>query len=161
MLIDEGSLVTPDGVHDLGVLGAVGPGVPAGLVSRDGGPESEGPIENLGVGLGCGATPAACSTEAAVSFDGFSSFGGDWDLCGVMTSGAWCRMAGTACGTFPSRECVAAGVRGGECTAECGGDGFGDASTEPAGRCLLLGVPVPDGTLEAGCEPGRDTGSNT
>lgn len=65
-------------------------------------------------------------------------------------------MAGTA---LPSREWVAAGVSGGECTVEVGGDGRGDASTEPAGRCFRLGVVVPDGTRDTGCEPGNDTGS--
>lgn len=48
---------------------------------------------------------------------------------------------------MPSLDCDAAGVSGGECMAEAVGDGLGDASTEPAGICLLLGVFVPDGTF--------------
>jgi len=64
-----------------------------------------------------------------------------------------------------SRLLVAAGVSGGEWTAVVGGDGLGDASVEPACICLLLGVAMPEGvaapegTLEAGIEPGSETGS--
>jgi len=150
LLVEDGSLVTPAGVHGLGVPGAEGNGVPDGLASLDGGCESDGPMEKRGVGFGCSETPVACWTEAAVSFDGFSSFGGDVDLCGVTIFGAAWRIGGTACCPLPSRDCVAAGVKGGEWTADVGGDGLGEASTEPAGRCLRLGVVVPDGTLEAG-----------
>ena len=50
---------------------------------------------------------------------------------------------------FVSRECVAAGVRGGECTADAGGDGFGVPWPDPAGS-LRLGVVVPEGMREAG-----------
>lgn len=149
-----GSLV--DGVYGLGVPGAVLVGVPEGLPSCDGGWESpEGPILNRGVLFGCDATP---STEAAVSLDGFSSLCGDVDRCGVMTSG--CRIAGTeVMDCLPSLLLVAAGVSGGEWRAEAGGDGLGEASVDPAGKCLRLGVVVPDGTRDAGCEPGNETGS--
>ena len=67
-------------------------------------------------------------------------------------------------------------MRGGEWTAVEGGECRGDGAADPAGRTLLLGVVVPDGTytdsqirlglrcqalltLDAGCEPGNDTGS--
>ena len=97
LLVEDGSLVTPAGVHGLGVPGAEGKGVPDGLASLDGGCESEGPMEKRGVGFGCSETPVACSTEAAVSLDGFSSLGGDVDLCGVtMLGAAWWRIGGTA-----------------------------------------------------------------
>lgn len=48
---------------------------------------------------------------------------------------------------LPSRDCVAAGVKGGECTLEFGGECFGDGSADPAGRCCLLGVVVPECTF--------------
>ena len=55
---------------------------------------------------------------------------------------------------------MAAGVSGGECTVDVGGECRGDASVDPEGKNLRLGVVVPDGTLETGCEPGSEIGSN-
>lgn len=51
-----------------------------------------------------------------------------------------------------SRDCVAAGVKGGECMAEAGGEGLGDATAE-----YVMGVLDPDegeGAREAGSETG-------
>lgn len=144
-----GSLVT-DGVDALGVPA---PGVAEGLASFDGGCESPlGPMENRGPALGCAAIPAAASTDAAVSLEGLSSLCGDADRCGVMMSGAArCRSAGTApIELLPSLDWVAAGVSGGECTADAGGDARGEGWAEPAGMCIRLGVADPDGTLETG-----------
>lgn len=107
-------------------------GVPAGLMSSEGGPESAlGPIENLGVCLGCAGT-ADFSNE---------------------------RGMGTALTADLSRLLVADGVSGGECTVEAGGEARGDGCWEPAGMCILLGVCVPEGTLEAGVEPGNESAS--
>ena len=45
-----------------------------------------------------------------------------------------------------SLDFVAAGVRGGECTAAGPGDPEGDGASEPAAMDLLLGVAVPEAT---------------
>lgn len=121
-----------------------------GLTSDEGGSESPwGPIENLGPCFGCAGTTPGCSGAGAE----VGALWGEVDLCGVMTSG----MGRGNCGWLLkngllSRLFVAAGVSGGECTAVLGGDGLGDASTEPAAMCLLLGVAapefVPEDTLE-------------
>jgi hypothetical protein len=119
-----------------------------GLTSDEGGSESPlGPIENLGPCFGCAGIAPDCSEEGAE----VGALWGEVDLCGVITSGigrgscGWLLKKGLL-----SRLLVAAGVRGGECTAVVGGDGLGDASVEPAVICLLLGVAtpelVPDGT---------------
>lgn len=78
--------------------------------------------------------------------DGLSSLWGDADRWGVMTFGAGLLNPDMLLiDAFPSLDFVAAGVRGGDCTADVGGDAFGDGSPEPAGN-LLLGVVVPDPT---------------
>ena len=69
------------------------------------------------------------------------------------------RGRGTALPMDFSRLLVTAGVSGGECTAEAGGEARGEGCWEPAGMCNLLGVVVPDGTREAGADPGSETGS--
>lgn len=62
--------------------------------------------------------------------------------CGGRTAGA------LVAALPPSRERVAAGVRGGECTADDGGEGLGEASTDvpPEVTNLLEGVAEPEGT---------------
>lgn len=47
---------------------------------------------------------------------------------------------------LPSRDFDPAGVKGGECMAEPGGDTLGESALDPALRCLLLGVLLPEGT---------------
>ena len=64
---------------------------------------------------------------------------------GMLVGGSSGRAVG---GSF---ERLAAGVNGGECTAEAGGDGRGDASLEPAGMKRFCGVAVPEWTCEAPC----------
>ena len=53
-------------------------------------------------------------------------------------------MLGPEIASFPSLD-VTAGVRGGECMAETGGECRGDGAAEPAGS-LREGVIEPDGT---------------
>jgi len=72
------------------------------------------------------------------------------DLWGVtMLAGALARYAaargGAPAAALGSRPAVTAGVRGGEWTADCGGDGWGDGKAEPAGS-LRDGVVDPEGT---------------
>ena len=56
------------------------------------------------------------------------------------------RTAGALVGALPpSRERLAAGVSGGECTADVGGDGLGVASTDPEAN-RREGVAEPEGT---------------
>lgn len=128
-----------EGVSGRGVAGAVLAGVPPGLTSFDGGCESEaGPIWNEGCCLGCEEIGATFSFRA-----------GDGDRCGVMTSGGL-MMGTTRSATFlgPSRERDAAGVSGGEWTAEPCGDASGEAAREvpleaPTMKCLC-GVDDPE-----------------
>ena len=124
--------------------GAVLAGVPVGLTSWDGGNESPlGPTAKVGAWRGCDETPSAEGAE--VGADGFLE--GEADRCGVMTS-AGGRKPGTATNDgLVSLDFVPAGVRGGECTVECGGEILGDAGIEPACMNLLLGVMEPDGTF--------------
>ena len=72
---------------------------------------------------------------------------GDADRCGVIISDGRVYPDMLPIDVLPSLVLLPAGVRGGECTAEVGGDILGDASPEPARRCLLLGVVVPEATL--------------
>jgi len=122
------------------------PGVPDGLCSFEGGWESPlGPIEKVGGCFGWLDIPlcTACAVEAA----GLSSLCGDADRCGVMTSGMGrLNPARLPTDALPSLDLVPAGVSGGECTADWGGEGRGEASTEPAGIALRIGVAEPDGT---------------
>ena len=67
------------------------------------------------------------------------SFGGEIDRCGVMMSGIDLCGTETDC-ALPSRVCVAAGVNGGECTADTGGERCGETFLDPA--------------LEPGCTAG-------
>ena len=62
-----------------------------------------------------------------------------------MTSGIG-RLGAELTELLPSLDDVAAGVRGGECTAVVGGECFGDGGPDPAGIYLLFGVVVPDPT---------------
>ena len=82
---------------------------------------------------------------AAAVLEDLSSLCGDADRCGVIISGAGRLNCGTlVIELFPSLDCVAAGVRGGEWTVELGGESLGDGSPEPAGKCRLFGVVLPD-----------------
>lgn len=103
-------------------------------------------MENLGAELGCDAIPA---TDAAVCTEGLSSLKGECERCGVTVSGIiCCRKPGMeATAGLPSRELVAAGVRGGECAVDVGGETRGEASVDHVGRCLRLGVVLPEGTF--------------
>jgi hypothetical protein len=97
------------GVNERGVPGAVLPGVSLGLTSFEGGCESVGgPTVIDGCCLGWDGT-------------------GDEDLCGVMIS-AGVRAAAAEVTFLPAFcECVAAGVSGGECTADVGGECLGES----------------------------------
>lgn len=53
-----------------------------------------------------------------------------------------------------SRDLLPCGVRGGDCTADAGGEGLGDSAPEPARRCLL-GVFDPEGTYEIKSQQSR------
>lgn len=127
------------------------PGDPEGLVSLEGGNESPaGPTVKVGACFGCVATTPLTSDSdfgrgdgsgdslreaggtndsgffslCRISIDvGGGSCGGE--ICGVIIAGSicafLCSMPGLA---FPSCESVPAGVRGGECMTDAGGDGL-------------------------------------
>lgn len=108
-------------------------GVADGLVSSDGGKESPaGPTENRGPVFGCGATALSDSTC------------GDAERSGVMRSATRDFCAVDSGGTLAVVPPVMAGVSGGECMADTGGDGCGEGASEPAG-ILLDGVVAPEG----------------
>lgn len=147
-----------------GVLGPVpaSPGVlvpeAEGLTSLEPGKESpEGPTTNLGGSLGWLVTPVAselclaCGAAGRLMCDGFflSSSVVDKDVGGVSwggdTSGVMmfesCEsllLAGAGLDLL-SLDWVAAGVSGGECIVEVGGEGLGDGAPENA-----MGVREPD-----------------
>lgn len=113
-------------MNGLGVPGAVLAGVSLGLAFCELGCESPvGARECVGCDLGWLDTGAAASALL-----------GEADRCGVMISCGG-RTWGALVGPLPpSRERVAAGVNGGECTAEAGGEVRGVPSPEPA--CIYL-----------------------
>jgi len=124
----------------------VGPGVVTGLVSSEGGPESaEGPRENLGVGRGCtGMSVTEPGRERAVLFPGEVERCGVTALFGAAALRAWAIEEATVDGCLASFP-VTAGVSGGVCIVELGGECRGEAAAEPAGS-RRDGVVMPEGT---------------
>lgn len=114
----------------------------AGLCSLDGGIESpDGPIEKRGICLGWAEMPAS-SVDLGAEVGGCVCWSGEMVNCGVIMSPR--ALATAERGFEASREPVTEGVRGGECTADCGGECRGEGAAEPAGICR--GKRVCDGT---------------
>lgn len=102
----------------------------------------------LGIALCTVAVDVVFVSEGCVAVASLLSLGGEIDRCGVMISGTG--RVETGAEALPSFVCVAAGVNGGECTADVMGDRPGEASleppAEPAGSVLRGGAPVADVT---------------
>lgn len=102
-------------------------------------------MEKVAGGLGWLETPLVGSDVAFPALT--DDLCGDADRCGVIISDGREYPERLLTDALLSLVLLPAGVRGGDWTADVGGDILGDASPEPARRCLLLGVVVPDATF--------------